>query len=256
MLKIDMNCDLGESFGVYTLGLDNEVLPFISSANIACGFHASDPITMEKTVKAAIASGAGIGAHPGFPDLMGFGRRNMNVTPDEARAYITYQIGALAAFAQAGGVKLSHVKPHGALYNMAGKDMKLAKAVCEAVASFDENIILLALSGSCMIEAAKETGIRVAREVFADRAYEADGSLVARSKQGAVIQDEDFAVSRVVRIVKEHKVTAIDGTELTLSADSVCVHGDNANALAFVKKIRAELEENGVKVAPLAEVLS
>ena len=180
----------------------------------------------------------------------------MNVTPDEARAYITYQIGALAAFAQAGGVKLSHVKPHGALYNMAGKDMKLAKAVCEAVASFDENIILLALSGSCMIEAAKETGIRVAREVFADRAYEADGSLVARSKPGAVIQDEDFAVSRVVRIVKEHKVTAIDGTELTLSADSVCVHGDNAHALAFVKKIRAELEENGVKVAPLAEVLS
>ena len=256
MWKIDLNCDLGESFGAYTMGLDEEVLPFVSSANVACGYHASDPVVMDQTVARALSAGVAVGAHPGFPDLMGFGRRNMNVTPAEAKAYVLYQVGALAAFVKAHGGKLSHVKPHGALYNMAGKDIALARAVCEGIAAFDDSLILLSLSGSKMIDAAKEVGIPYAKEVFADRAYEADGSLVARSKAGAVITDEDVAVLRVIKMVKEGKVTAIDGREIALQADSVCVHGDNVHALAFVKKIRAALQENGILVRPLSEVIA
>lgn len=256
MTKIDLNCDLGESFGVYTLGMDEQILPFITSANIACGFHASDPLTMAKTVKLAKESGAALGAHPGFPDLLGFGRRNMSVSLEEAKAYVQYQIGALAAFAKACGMTLSHVKPHGALYNMAGKDMKLAEAVCEGIAEIDESLILLALSGSAMIEAAKKKGLSAASEVFADRAYESDGSLVARTKPGAMITDEEEAASRVVRMVKEKKVRAIDGTEIDIAADSVCVHGDGLHALAFVKKLHAAFTEAGIETAPLSEVIS
>lgn len=201
MHKIDLNCDLGESFGNYKLGLDDEVIKYISSANIACGFHASDPLVMQKTVALARDNGVAVGAHPGFPDLVGFGRRNMNVSPAEAKAFVQYQIGALSAFCKAAGCRLAHVKPHGALYNMAGKDEILAAAICEAVYEFDPELILLCLSGSKMMsERRNRTPSR--KRGFADRAYEDDGSLVARGKPGAVITDEDEAVSRVIGMVK------------------------------------------------------
>ena len=182
MYCVDLNCDLGESFGRYTLGMDDKVIPLITSANVACGYHASDPVVMSKTIKMAKEANIRVGAHPGFPDLMGFGRRNMNVTPDEAKAYTMYQLGALDAFCRANGVKMQHVKPHGAMYNMAAKDYKLATAICEAIKEFDDSLIVLALSGGELVRAAKDMGLRVALEVFADRAYEEDGTLVDRRK--------------------------------------------------------------------------
>ena len=203
MLKVDLNCDLGESFGRYTLGMDDQVLPVISSANVACGFHASDPVVMEKTVKMAKAAGVRVGAHPGYPDLMGFGRRNMVISPDEARAYVLYQLGALEAFLRPLGMEMQHVKPHGAFYNMAAKDYTLAKAICLAVKDFDPGLVLLGLSGSEHIRAAEDVGLRAVSEVFADRAYEEDGALVNRKKPGAMITDEDEAIRRVVRMVKD-----------------------------------------------------
>lgn len=255
MNQIDLNCDLGESFGNYKIGMDEDVIPFISSANIACGFHASDPMVMSKTVSLAKKFGIGIGAHPGFPDLMGFGRRNMSVKPEEAKAYVQYQIGALYAFCKAAGVPMVHVKPHGALYNMAGKDYALAKAICEGILEVNDRLILLALSGSQMIQAAKDTGLRAASEVFADRAYEDDGSLVARTKPGAMVTDEDEAIRRVVRMAKEGKVTTITGKDISIQADSVCVHGDNGKAMEFVNKIRAALTAEGIRVLPLSQII-
>ncbi|MDR2363227.1 MAG: LamB/YcsF family protein [Spirochaetaceae bacterium] len=253
--KIDLNCDLGESFGPWTMGLDTEIMPLISSANIACGFHAGDPLVMAKTVKAARDHGVAVGAHPGFPDLSGFGRRDMKVSGEEAKAYVQYQIGALKAFCDARKVPLAHVKPHGALYNMAARDPVLAEAVCRAIAEVDPGLILLALAGSEMIRAAEKQGIPVAREVFADRAYEEDGSLAARSKSGALITDEDEALDRVVGMVKEGRVRAITGKEITLTADSVCVHGDGPQALAFVQKINARFKAEGIAIVPLAEII-
>lgn len=255
MKKIDLNCDLGESFGNYKIGLDDEVIRHISSANVACGFHASDPLVMQKTVALAKENGVCIGAHPGFPDLVGFGRRNMSVSPAEAKALVQYQIGALDAFCKAAGVKLCHVKPHGALYNMAGKDEILARAVCEGIFEYDSNLILLGLSGSKMIEAGKKIGLRTANEVFADRAYEDDGSLVARSKPGALITDENLAVSRVVEMVKNGRVTSITGNEIEIKADSICLHGDGVKAVEFAKRINEELLKNGVEIVPLRELV-
>ena len=255
MKKIDLNCDLGESFGNYKIGLDDEVIRHISSANVACGFHASDPLVMQKTVALAKENGVCIGAHPGFPDLVGFGRRNMSVSPSEAKALVQYQIGALDAFCKAAGVKLCHVKPHGALYNMAGKDEILALAVCEGIFEYDSNLILLGLSGSKMIEAGKKIGLRTASEVFADRAYEDDGSLVARSKPGAVITDENLAVSRVVEMVKNGRVTSITGNEIEIKADSICLHGDGVKAVEFAKRIKEELLKNDVEIVPLRELV-
>ena len=256
MNQIDLNCDLGESFGTYRLGMDDAVIPFVSSANIACGFHASDPVVMRKTVELAGKSGVCVGAHPGFPDLMGFGRRNMKVSPLEAKSYVQYQIGALHAFCRACGVRMVHVKPHGALYNMAVRDYGLAKAICEGIAEFDGSLILLALSGSEMIRAARDTGLRAASEVFADRAYEEDGSLVARTKPDSMITDENEAIRRVVRMAKEGKVKTVTGKDISIQADSVCVHGDNAKALEFVQKIRAALTAEGIEIAPLPQILS
>lgn len=255
MKKIDLNCDLGESFGAYKIGMDEEVIKYISSANVACGFHASDPVVMDKTVKNAKLNGIAVGAHPGFPDLMGFGRRNMNVSPSDAKAYVQYQVGALNAFCTANGVKLAHVKPHGALYNMAGKDYALSKAICEGIYEIDPNIILLGLSGSQMLKAAADTGLRCAKEVFADRAYEEDGSLVARTKPGAVITDEKESLKRVIGMVKEGKVTAITGKEIPIEAQSICVHGDGVKALEFVKKIRQALTDEGIEIVPLQEIV-
>ncbi|MBR2663948.1 MAG: LamB/YcsF family protein, partial [Clostridia bacterium] len=203
MISIDLNADLGESFGRYTLGMDEKIMEVISSANIACGFHAGDPMVMERTVRLAAEAGIAIGAHPGFPDLMGFGRRNMAVSPEEARAYILYQLGALDAFLRPMGIRMRHVKPHGALYNMAAADEQLARAICGAVKDFDPELRLVGLSGSLLIRAAEKTGLRAISEVFADRAYEADGSLVSRRKPGAIISDEREALRRVIRMVKE-----------------------------------------------------
>lgn len=255
MYRVDLNSDLGESFGRYTLGSDNKIIPLISSANVACGFHASDPLVMDKTVTMAAEAGIRVGAHPGFPDLMGFGRRNMNITPEEAKAYTLYQLGALDAFCRAHGVKMQHVKPHGAFYNMAAKDYKLSRAICGAVRAFDDRLIVLALSGGETAKAAADLGLRVALEVFADRAYEEDGSLVDRRKEGAMITDENEAIARVVRMIKERKVRAITGKDIPIRADSVCVHGDGAKALAFVERIRATLAEEDVSILPLDKIV-
>lgn len=255
MFKVDLNCDLGESFGNYKLGLDEEVIKYISSANVACGFHASDPLVMAHTVKLAKEAGVCVGAHPGFPDLVGFGRRNINVSPKEAKAIIQYQIGALDAFCKASGIKMQHVKPHGALYNMAGKDLILAEAICEGIYEVNPKLILLALSGSEMVKAAQNIGLKVAREAFADRAYEEDGSLVARTKEGAMITDEEEAIKRVIKMVKENKVEAITGKDIYIKVDSICVHGDGPKALEFVKKINNKLIMENIKITPLYELV-
>lgn len=255
MYRIDLNSDLGESFGAYKIGMDDKIIPLISSANVACGFHASDPVVMEKTIAMAKEAGIRVGAHPGFPDLMGFGRRNLAVTPEEAKAYTMYQIGALNAFCKAKGMKLQHVKPHGALYNMAAKDYALARGICEAVREVDDSLIVLGLSGSEMVRAAKDLGLRVALEVFADRAYEEDGSLVNRRKEGAMILDEKEAIQRVIRMIKEGKVTAITGKDIDIKADSVCVHGDGAKALAFVEEIRRALQKEQIEICTLDEIV-
>lgn len=255
MYQIDLNCDLGESFGNYKIGMDEKVIPMITSANVACGYHASDPVVMNKTIGMAKEYGIEVGAHPGFPDLMGFGRRNMNVSPSEAKAYTLYQLGALDAFCRVHGRKMQHVKPHGAMYNMAAKNYSLAKAICEAIYEFDKDLIVMGLSGGELVRAGKDTGLRTALEVFADRAYEEDGTLVDRRKDGAVITDEEVAIARVVRMIKEQKVTAITGKDITIKADSVCVHGDGVKALEFVKKIRENLTEEGIALKPLKDIV-
>ncbi|MCL2077783.1 MAG: LamB/YcsF family protein [Oscillospiraceae bacterium] len=254
MYKVDLNSDLGESFGAYNIGMDEKIIPLISSANVACGYHASDPVVMLRTIERIKAAGAQIGAHPGFPDLMGFGRRNMSISLEEAKAYTLYQIGALGGMCRASGIKLQHVKAHGALYNMAAADYSLSKAICEAIAAFDPNVIVLGLSGSETIRAAEDCGLRVAREVFADRGYNEDGSLVNRNKEGAFIHDENEAVSRVVRMVKEGKAQAITGKDISIRADSVCVHGDGEKALLFVERIRGTLKEAGIEVCGLGDL--
>lgn len=255
MYRVDLNSDLGESFGRYTLGMDERVIPLISSANVACGYHASDPVVMAGTVKTAGEHKVRVGAHPGFLDLMGFGRRNMDVTPAEAKAYTLYQLGALEGFCRAQGVKMQHVKPHGALYNMAAKDYELAKGICEAVYAFDPTLIVMGLSGGELVRAARDMGLRTALEVFADRAYEEDGSLVNRRKEGAMITDEELAITRVVRMIKEGKVTAVTGKDIEIKADSICVHGDGEKALAFVERIRRTLQSEGIEICPLDEIV-
>lgn len=254
-MKVDLNCDMGESFGNYKCGLDEEVISYISSANIACGFHASDPLVMSNSVKMALDHQVKIGAHPGYPDLVGFGRRNMTVAPKEVKAMIQYQIGALMAFCKANGTTIQHVKPHGAMYNMAGKDKALSMAICEGIYEVDPDLILLGQAGNEMQKAAEETGIKYAKEVFADRAYEEDGSLVARSKPGSMITDEEEAIRRVISMVKYHKVTAITGKEIEVEANSICVHGDGPKAVAFVQRIREALTAEGIEIKPICDVI-
>ena len=237
MYQVDLNSDLGESFGRYTIGNDEKIIPLITSANVACGYHASDPVVMTQTIQRAKEAGIGIGAHPGLPDLMGFGRRSMAISNEEAKAYTLYQISALGGMCKAAGVKLQHVKPHGALYNMAAKDYDLSKAICEAIYEYDK--------------AAQDCGLKAASEVFADRAYEEDGTLVNRRKPGAMIEDEDEAIKRVIRMVKEGKVTSITGKDIDIKADSICVHGDGEKALLFVEKIRKALAEEEIEIRHL-----
>ena len=256
MEKIDLNCDLGESFGAYQLGKDPDIIPLISSANVACGFHAGDPDTMAKTVRLCKENGVSVGAHPGFPDLQGFGRRGMHLSAEEVRNLVVYQIGALDAFCQSAGCQLRHVKPHGALYNMAARDPALSRAICQGIHAYDSNLILLGLSGSELLRQAGEMGLPCAAEVFADRAYEDDGTLVARTRPGAMILDEEEAVCRVIRMIREHRVTSVNGKDIAICPDSVCVHGDSEKALLFVKKIRAALEREGIAIRPLHEIIS
>ncbi|WP_048056016.1 LamB/YcsF family protein [Pyrococcus sp. ST04] len=254
-MNVDLNSDLGESFGRYKLGLDEEVMKYITSANIACGWHAGDPIVMRRTVKLAKENGVAVGAHPGYPDLMGFGRRYMKLSPEEAKNYILYQIGALYAFAKAEDVPLQHVKPHGALYNAMVKEEDLARAVIEGVLDFDKKLIIVALANSRVVEIAEEMGARVANEVFADRAYNPDGTLVPRGKPGAVIEDKYEIAERVISMVKDGGVKAINGEWVELKADTICVHGDNPKAVEITAYIRSRLEEEGIKVIPMGEFL-
>ena len=255
MPSIDLNCDLGESFGAYTIGMDAEILPYVTSTNIACGFHAGDPSVMQKSVLLCKKYGVQVGAHPGLPDLQGFGRRRMAISPAEAEGDVMYQIGALKAFCDAAGVPLHHVKPHGALYNMAGKDASLAAAIARAIYDFDPSLILLGLSGSAMLTEGEKLGLRCAKEVFADRGYNEDGSLVNRKLPGAMITDENLAIERVLRMLEHGEVEAVTGKVIPIEADSVCVHGDNERAVEFVTKIRAAIEAHGMQVAPMGETL-
>jgi len=252
MARIDLNCDMGESFGAYTMGNDLAILDHVNSANIACGFHAGDPPTIHRTVKAALAKGVAVGAHPGLPDLQGFGRRTMAVTAAEAYDMVIYQIGAVAAFAQASGGRLSHVKAHGALYTMAAKDRRLADAIAKAVRDFDPELILYALSGSAMIEAAEAAGLRAAAEVFSDRTYQDDGSLTPRTQPNAMIEDEQASIAQVKRMVTEGIVRSVNGNDVRVRADTLCIHGDQPHALAFAKRIRNDLAAAGVEVKALA----
>jgi UPF0271 protein len=246
--RIDLNCDMGEGFGAWRMGQDEALLELVTSANIACGYHAGDPITMMRTVNCAVAKGVALGAHPSLPDLQGFGRRTMAITAEEARTMTLYQMGALAAFARAAGSRLRHLKAHGALYNMAAKDPRLAEAIASAVRDFDPSLVLVGLSGSQLIRAGQALGLTCASEVFADRGYEPDGSLTPRGLPGAMIEDEELAVARVLRMVLEGKVTGRDGADLTIQADTVCIHGDQPKALAFAQRLREALARADVEV--------
>lgn len=238
---MDINSDMGEGFGTWEMGNDALLLNYITSTNIACGWHAGDPSRMKKLVEMATQKGVLIGAHPGLPDLEGFGRREMAITEQDAYNYVLYQAGALKAFIDATGNTLHHVKPHGALYNQAARDMKLARGVARAVKDLGSEVILYGLAGSCMIDAAKEFNVPVWQEVFADRRYTKEGLLVSRTHAGAVIEDETVALNQVIGMAKDGKVTAIDGSEIKIQADTLCIHGDNPHAVEFAKRIKAAL---------------
>lgn len=248
MAVVDLNCDMGESFGAYRIGADDEVLPHVTSANIACGFHGGDPAVMRRTVAAAKAHGVAVGAHPGLPDLVGFGRRAMDITPEEAYDLVVYQVGALAAFAAAAGVTLSHVKPHGALYNMAAATPALAESIARAVRDVDAGLALFGLAGSHLVRAGEAAGLRTASETFADRAYMADGSLVSRKRPDAMVTDALEAVRRAVRMVREGVVRAVSGEAVMIRADTICIHGDGAHAAELARALREGLEQEGITV--------
>ncbi len=251
MPAIDLNCDMGESFGAYTIGADAEVMRSISSANVACGFHGGDPAVMRRTVRLARDAGVSVGAHPGFPDLVGFGRREMRLAPQEVEDLILYQVGALAGIAAAEGVTLRHVKAHGALYNMAVRDRALADAIARAVRAFDASLMLFVLPASELQRAGEAAGLQVALEGFADRSYEPDGSLTPRSRPGAVIHDAGDVVRRAVRMAKGGGVTATDGSQVPLRVDTICTHGDTPGAHELTRLLRAGLEREGINVAPV-----
>lgn len=254
MGKIDLNCDIGESFGTYTLGNDEEILDYVSSANIACGFHAGDPITMEKTVRLALDKGVSLGAHPGFPDLLGFGRRTMDISSDEVRAYMIYQIGALYGFVKALGGKLQHVKPHGALYNQAAKDYKLSKAIATAIYDIDNELILVGLANSKLIEAGNDVGLKTANEVFADRNYNKEGTLVSRKNENAVITNTHECVSRVLTMICENKIP-VENEFIHVKAHTICLHGDNEKSLDFARNLREALSSNGISIKNIENIV-
>ena len=252
-MRVDLNADVGESFGAYSIGQDPILLPHITSANVACGFHAGDPGVMRITVALARQHGVAIGAHPGFADLAGFGRRELHATAQEVEDLVVYQIGALAGVAAAQGERLQHVKPHGALFNMAARDRTLADAVARAVAAVDRSLVLFGLAGSELVAAGERSGLRTASEVFADRAYAPDGTLVSRRTPGAVIQDAAVVIDRVVRMASEHAVAAIDGSVVRLQVDTICVHGDTPGAADLAARIRKALSGAGVAVKAIRD---
>lgn len=245
-MTIDINCDLGETTGIGNAGNDEAIMNYISSANIACGFHAGDPVTIMRTIQSAIKHDVGIGAHPGYPDKEGFGRKSMNLSSEELRASLLYQTGALKIMAESLGGRLRHVKPHGALYNSAASDFDLAMVIAHAVRDIDSSLIIIGLSGSQMIKAAGEIGLASASEAFADRAYNNDGSLVSRDVPGAVIYDTNQVVDRVLQMILEKTVVTISGKTIPIQADSICIHGDNKMALEFVKNLSSILKEKGI----------
>jgi UPF0271 protein len=248
-MTIDLNCDMGESYGRYTLGNDESIMKYVSSVNIACGLHAGDPDVMKRTVDLAAKNKIAIGAHPGFPDLQGFGRRDLRMSPDEIYNSILYQVGALQAFAAVAGSRLQHVKPHGALYNMAAKDVTVANAIARAVKDVDPTLKLVGLSGSYLIVAGKNAQLITLSEVFADRRYTDEGSLVSREKHNALIEDLGEAATQVLKMVKEHVVISENGKTIAVEAQTVCIHGDGKNALSFAKKIHEVLTSNDVNIA-------
>jgi UPF0271 protein len=254
MMHIDLNSDMGESFGAYTIGADEEILRWVTSANVACGWHGGDPHVIRQTVARAKALGVAVGAHPSYPDLLGFGRRPMQITRQEARDYVLYQVGALRAFVEAAGLTLQHVKPHGAIYNVAAKDRELSLGIAEAVKDAGGDLILMGLPDSEMLKAAQEVGVRIAREAFGDRAYNEDGSLVSRKIAGSLITDPDRVAERVIGLA-QGRVTAITGKEIQFQAETICLHGDTPGAATIARRVRERLEKEGAQVRPLGTFL-
>ena len=250
-MKVDLNCDLGESFGNYKIGNDENIIPVITSANIACGFHAGDAQVMNNTVKLAHENNIGIGAHPGLPDLQGFGRRNMDLSPQEIYDTVIYQLGAISGFCAIHNAKLNHVKPHGALYQMGARDEEIAHAIAQAVHDFDASLIFVGLSNTLLISKAKELGLQTASEVFADSRYEANGQLVSRKETNALITDTEEAISQVISMVKDQQVIAKNGEKIAIQADTICVHGDGAHAFEFVSQIRERFSKEGISISTL-----
>lgn len=248
MYSIDLNSDMGESFGAYKLGGDEEIIKYVTTANVACGWHAGDPMVMDKVVRMAKERGVMVGAHPGYPDLLGFGRRKMVLSHDEVKNYVRYQIGALAAFTKSYGMKLQHVAPHGAMGNACQYDEDISTAICEAICEYDKDLIVYYCAGAVLGDIAESKGLRTASEIFADRAYMDDLSLVPRKMEGSMITDENIAIERCVKMIKEGKVTSINGKELDIKGDTLCVHGDGPKALAFVQKIREKFTEEGIEI--------
>jgi len=253
--KVDLNCDLGESFGAYRMDNDEEILKTISSANIACGFHAGDPSTMRRTVLLALENDVAIGAHPGLQDLVGFGRREMSITPREAHDITVYQIGALYGFVKSEGGKMQHVKPHGALYNMAAQSNLLARAIAEAVYKVDPELILFGPANSELIYAGNQIGLLTAKEVFSDRTYQRDGSLTNRIEPNALITDHKLALKQIIRMVKEQKVTTTDGIDIDIQAHTICIHGDGETALEFSRQIPSALKKEGIEIRKVSSLL-
>lgn len=246
---VDLNCDMGESFGAFDIGNDEAIMPFVSSVNIACGFHAGDPAVMKKTVRLAMRHDVAIGAHPGLPDLQGFGRRTMAISPEEAYDMVVYQVGAIAAFVKSEGGVMQHVKPHGALYNMAATNTGLSEAIATAVYKVDPSLILYGLSGSELILAGEKIGLSVANEVFSDRTYQEDGTLTTRKHPNALITDPVLAVAQVMRMIKEGTVLSTSGLAVKIKADTVCIHGDGKFAVSFAQQLNAALKAEGMRIA-------
>jgi 5-oxoprolinase (ATP-hydrolysing) subunit A len=251
-MRIDLNADVGESLGPWQMGDDAHLIPFVTSVNVACGLHAGDPLTIQRTVAMAIAHGVAIGAHPGYPDLVGFGRRDMDMTTDELEAAVIYQVGAVGAFCRAAGSELRHVKPHGALYNRAARDSTIARIVARAVRSVSADLVLVGLCGSALLDAGRAEGLAVAAEAFADRAYEPDGSLRSRRLPGAILPTADSAARQAVGIARDGRVRAYDGTRIELRADTICIHGDTLDAVAYAREVRAALEAAAIHVTAVA----
>ncbi|OYT73557.1 MAG: lactam utilization protein LamB [Chloracidobacterium sp. CP2_5A] len=249
MATIDLNADLGESFGDWRLGQDEALLPYVSSVNLACGFHAGDPHTLRKSVALAVERNVAIGAHPSYPDLLGFGRRDMGLTPDEVFDCVLYQVAAVKGVCEAMGGRLHHIKPHGALYNRAARAPDIAAAIARAVVKLDATLLLYGLAGSCLITEAERVGLRAISEAFADRRYQPDGTLVPRSQAGALLTDAQESVAQARRIVREQAVTSRDGQAVVIRAETLCLHGDGPHALAFAQAIRQALEADGVRIA-------